>query len=593
MTTEEDDNFLSKISMEHKDDDDNVIDSILNKDDENISKSDLDGNIATLIEKLQSLDLQESIIPEKAKNKAEQHAEERKIRYKRKGIQEKLKILCYQREIKKCKSNPATPKKKTRAEGGKIDFTVPKGKLDSLTLDEKKESEYYRLLTIADSYHTRILNLYEELDLKLDDLDESLSQYEREEKQLEINSKIETLKSFLQEYQKRNNELQLIADVKDTPKLLTNLENILDTANLIFCKIKSNDEKMKQKMALAKSEQLEGMKLSKFTGTGEQKFLNYYSFYQELNELVLSKPYSDSTKLRYLKQYVDNDAKEIVKNYHSGTELRTALNALEETYGRSDMVIRETLKSIQKLQSLTMEHNVRANKAFLYKITTIVSTLKVHNFEIDSDQSENSAFMINIEEKLPQETFLKWEDRKMDLKKANKNVSIEEFIQFFSEKVKKEENVHFIKGSSRVEGDKGPSPRNKVKMYQTKFREKKPNGSPRGNTTIARNKPYNSQPNWQRNNGSQSNKPLYCVFCEVSGSHSTGWCKVQKYTKAYKEGKLLKHNCCFSCLKTTDHKADTCPYRKECGICRRFHHFNIHPREDVIKYYKNKGQHNQ
>ena len=79
----------------------------------------------------------------------------------------------------------------------------------------------------------------------------------------------------------------------------------------------------------------------------------------------------------------------------------------------------------------------------------------------------------------------------------------------------------------------------------------------------------------------------------MSGSHSTGWCKVQKYTKAYKEGKLLKHNCCFSCLKTTDHKADTCPYRKECGICKRFHHFNIHPREDVIRYYKNKGQHNQ
>ena len=99
-------------------------------------------------------------------------------------------------------------------------------------------------------------------------------------------------------------------------------------------------------MALAKSEQLEGMKLSKFSGTGEQKFLNYYSFYQELSELVLSKPYSDSTKLRYLKQYVESDAREIVKNYHSGTELRTALNALEETYGRSDMVIRETLKSI-------------------------------------------------------------------------------------------------------------------------------------------------------------------------------------------------------------------------------------------------------
>ena len=331
------------------------------------------------------------------------------------------------------------------------------------------------------------------------------------------------------------------------------------------------------------------MKLSKFTGSGEQKFLNYYSFYQELNELVLSKPYSDSTKLRYLKQYVEADAKEIIKNYHSGTELRTALNALEETYGRSDMVVRETLKSIQKLQGLTMEHNVRANKAFLYKITTIVSTLKVHNFEIDSDQSENSAFMINIEEKLPQETFLKWEDRKMDLKKANKNVSIEEFIQFFSEKVKKEENVQFIKGSSKSDGEKGSPHKNKVKMYQGKFKDKKPlGGGPRGHGTGGTIKPYNPEQNWQRNNGrhSNNNKTLYCVFCEIAGSHSTGWCKVQKYTKAYKEGKLLKHNCCFCCLKTTDHKADTCPYRKECGICKRFHHFNIHPREDVIKYYK-------
>ena len=436
MATGDQDDFLSKISidqkvsnisLDHKDhDDDKDIESILNKDDENISKTDLDSNISTLIEKLQSLDLQESIIPEKAKNKADQHAEERKIRYRRKNIQEKLKSLCFQREIQRSKSNPSTPKKKTKAKSGEgqVDFNVPKGKLDSLTLDSKKESEYYRLLTIADSYRKRILVLYEELDKKIDELDDSLSQYEREEKQLEINSKIETLKSFLQEYQKRNNELQLIADVKDTPKLLGNLENILDTANLIFCKIKANEEKMKQKMALAKSEQLEGMKLSKFSGTGEQKFLNYYSFYQELSELVLSKPYSDSTKLRYLKQYVESDAREIVKNYHSGTELRTALNALEETYGRSDMVIRETLKSIQKLQALTMEHNVKANKTFLYKITTIVSTLKVHNFEIDSDQSENSAFMINIEEKLPQETFLKWEDRKMDLKNPIKTLAL-------------------------------------------------------------------------------------------------------------------------------------------------------------------------
>lgn len=96
--------------------------------------------------------------------------------------------------------------------------------MNSLTLNEKKESEYYRFFTIADSYNKKILDLYEDVDVQLDNLNESLSQYEREEKQLEINSKIETLTSFLQEYQKRNNKLQRIADVKNTPKLLSKLE---------------------------------------------------------------------------------------------------------------------------------------------------------------------------------------------------------------------------------------------------------------------------------------------------------------------------------------------------------------------------------
>ena len=79
--------------MERKEDDGNVLDSILNKDDDNISKSDLDGNIATLIEKLQSLDLQESIIPEKAKNKAEQHAERGKLDTKGKEYKRSLRYF--------------------------------------------------------------------------------------------------------------------------------------------------------------------------------------------------------------------------------------------------------------------------------------------------------------------------------------------------------------------------------------------------------------------------------------------------------------------------------------------------------------------
>ena len=56
----------------------------------------------------------------------------------------------------------------------------------------------------------------------------------------------------------------------------------------------------KKTLALVKNEQLEELKLSKFNGQGRQRYLNYYAFYQEFDKLVMQKPYSDSSKLRYL-----------------------------------------------------------------------------------------------------------------------------------------------------------------------------------------------------------------------------------------------------------------------------------------------------
>ena len=48
--------------------------------------------------------------------------------------------------------------------------------------------------------------------------------------------------------------------------------------------------------------------------------------------------YSDSTKSRFLKQYLEGDALDIVKNYHAGSELPIAYKALDDVYGRADMV---------------------------------------------------------------------------------------------------------------------------------------------------------------------------------------------------------------------------------------------------------------
>lgn len=111
----------------------------------------------------------------------------------------------------------------------------------------------------------------------------------------------------------------------------------------------------------------------------------------------MDKPYSDSTKLRYLKQYLESDAKDIVKNYHSAWALNEAFKALDDQYERAKMVTRECIKSIYKLQPLKSKFDIKNSKNFLYKLTTDISTLKVYNFDLDGSIE---TFMLTVEEKL-------------------------------------------------------------------------------------------------------------------------------------------------------------------------------------------------
>ena len=126
----------------------------------------------------------------------------------------------------------------------------------------------------------------------------------------------------------------------------------------------------------------------------------------------------------------------------------------------------------------------------------------------------------------------------------------------------------------------------KMKTYQANVREaggkaKTFNGykfnTGFSNKTNGNNAYYQRQP---------INTNLYCIFCKQIDSHCFGWCKVRKHSMKVKEQKCLKHNCCFSCLKTTDYKSDSCPDRRECRLCKKYHHFNLHPRLDIIKFYQ-------
>ena len=52
--------------------------------------------------------------------------------------------------------------------------------------------------------------------------------------------------------------------------------------------------------------------------------------------------------------------------------------------------------------------------------------------------------MLTIEEKLNRESSLRWANKKVELRKENEMATIEKFVDFFTEKIRKEENVSLV-----------------------------------------------------------------------------------------------------------------------------------------------------
>ena len=69
--------------------------------------------------------------------------------------------------------------------------------------------------------------------------------------------------------------------------------------------VKQEEETKTKKIALAKFETLVSVKLDKFSGQGDNKYLKYYVWFTEFSELVMKKEYSEIVKQKYLKQCTD------------------------------------------------------------------------------------------------------------------------------------------------------------------------------------------------------------------------------------------------------------------------------------------------
>ena len=564
------------------------------------------------LEEIRQLDSSINEAEKHAKTNTEKEVLLRDLRHRRRDAKQKLADLITTAEETKYNIDYAA-KKVAEKQRRKAIVTATVGITGTDTLKptgNEEEAKFNRILNMCGHYKRSINDLSEKIKERLEEDVSPMAEESIERRQLEIETKVNTLKTYVTEYKKYNTDAMAVAEAAQIQHHLNSLAEVMEVSNMLEAKLKLTDEKTKKKLALTKSEQLEGMKLQKFSGIGDKRYLNYYNFYQEFKEIVLQKQYSDSTKLKYLKQYTEKDAYDLVKNYHSGKELMIAFKTLDDHYGRADMVIRESLRNLKAIEPVKNVTDIRANRKILSIINTNISTLRCYNFDLEGSEVENSTSLIEMEEKVPHKIYIKWEQEKASLKRQDRKITIQGFINLYSDYLNIEENAQYLRRPGRSEEkDKGsPQKTQRAQIYQTKVKVNATKVVPQ---TKWERKPFNPARTQVRNTakGKDVNKfgqnrypgretrykqnrntsfPKFCIFCETN-THSTSFCALKKYTAQYKEDKCRKHNACYMCFRTTEHRAETCPKKLKCFLCPKTHHFNMHPREQILAYYaKNK-----
>ena len=320
---------------------------------------------------------------------------------------------------------------------------------------EKTESylSYCRHLHLCEGYKKCIMDAYDKIKEILKESTVAKTTLALEKREIDINTQVNVMKHFSAEFKKPFKVLTEIADASQIPHFITWLTDVMEMTSEMEAKLKIDEEKMKKRLALMKIEQPEGLKLKKFSGMGLSKFLEYYVWYKEFDETIIKKEYSDSVKLKFLKQYTEKDAHDIIKNYHHGKELMTAFKKLDDQYGKPAMVIKETFKNLRCMEVAKSHFDIKANRKLLNAINTNISTLKCYNVDLSGPdgQDENSTFLIEMEEKIPHNTYIKWEEHKEKLKESGENITIDVFWDFYNKQINMEENARHLRRPNRTD----------------------------------------------------------------------------------------------------------------------------------------------
>lgn len=278
-------------------------------------------------------------------------------------------------------------------------------------------------------------------------------------------------------------------------------------------------------------------KLPEFSGDVE----SWSNFVKIYNETSRDGHFSEIENLNRLKTAIKSPAKDLIGVAMKGnTTAKRIMAALENMYGRTDILLGKYTKDLLNVPTITSKTDANIKK-FAMKLSDYVGLLKDLKMESSLDNAAMESVLIQKLEKAPS-IYSRW----MNFKKTKK-VNIEDFAIFITQL-----------WTEMPPDQRDSKTKNEVRVKSSMAHHVEPVKNQRSS--------------------------LKCTCCDTVG-HGIWKCKIFLDKSFDERMKMVKEKrLCFSCL-FPDHPSVECKYKKECNIdgCGQQHHRLIHAKNSNPK----------
>ena len=308
---------------------------------------------------------------------------------------------------------------------------------DQQELAEIRTQEHHRLINLCTRTKSYIKNKKAEITDLLNQDHSLLTDAERREKKIKIKTAIKTVSQQVAMYREYSRDVMKICSHNEIDTATENLNEVLDDSNYISSLFEAYEERSQLMEKNSSAASAHSTMLTKFNPVGLDRFIKYKSFMEEFREFILAKPIPPLIKLRSLHASVEGEALKMIKMYTLGDQLTSAIQVLENTYNKPNLVVAEVyryIKTLPKLKTLIGEKDIKIAKDQVGTLKISIATLKSMGYgeELLNDSNlHNSFLLVELEAKVPMFVNLQWCAEKTRIQNAGGTANIETFTEFY------------------------------------------------------------------------------------------------------------------------------------------------------------------